>query len=481
VAGVAREHAEAAVEERAPSETASARDGSAPTVARLLALQRSIGNAATTRLLSRAAPAPRMIQRWDSPEHVVLGENAAGPSAPLIVLQAHDRDLPGRSAAPTTWPAAWPALWTSATAEQRRAMTSGLTYGEVVALSGDFYASWDALDTAPLREVIDLIPLIRGHATTTQLQQATAGRYLTLAATNVAHFSNVPIGQRNVDRWREMHTRAIAEAHAGRANTAWGINAAADHFLTDAFSGGHIRTPRAALVTSSIGNIESKILHDLDNEHGVEVRNARGDAPWIAYGDDMLGDPRNATNQALAEEAVRLSRADITAALSGGGAAPPASGTPTYPAERLVPTPVDPTHDRWSGRTPTYVAGPNGPVRAADDYTMTRDRVIASEGPGVVSGFFTDDDEVRDWVARQDLAAIGRQPVAEKLRMINTLIGGFFSVVTEGDIRAIEIILSSVTTEAEMETLRRALSPRAIDIGDMGYRTRLRVALVRHP
>jgi hypothetical protein len=127
------------------------------------------------------------------------------------------------------------------------------------------------------------------------------------------------------------------------------------------------------------------------------------------------------------------------------------------------------------------VAGPNGPVRTADDYTMTRDRVIASEGPGVVSGFFTDDDEVRDWVARQDLGAIGRQPATEKLRMINTLIGGFFSVVTEGDIRAIEIILSSVTTEAEMETLRRALSPRATDIGDIGYRTRLRVALVRHP
>jgi hypothetical protein len=414
-----------------------------------------------------------MIQRWDSPEHVQLGETAAGPAAPLIVLHAHDRDLPGGRASTGSFPAAFAETMRTGTPEQRRALTSGLTYGEVVALSGDFYENWDRLDGAPLREVIDLIPLIRGSATTTQLQEATAGRYLALAARNVRHFSNVPVGQRNVDTWRDMHTRAIAEARRGDANAAWGINACADHFLTDAFSGGHIRTPRAQLVTSSIGNIESKILHDLDNEHGVEVTNARGDRPWIAYGDDMINDPRNTTNRGLAEEAVRLSRADITAAL--------ANGTPTFAAERLVPTPVDPSHDRWTGRTPTYVNTPGGPVRQADDYTMTRDRVIASEGPGVVAGFFTDDDQVRAWVARQNLAAIGRQPVSEKIRMIDTLIGGFFSVVSAEDIRTIEIILSSVTTAGEMETLRRTYGPRATEIGDIGYRTRLRVALARDP
>jgi hypothetical protein len=32
-----------------------------------------------------------------------------------------------------------------------------------------------------------------------------------------------------------------------------------------------------------------------------------------------------------------------------------------------------------------------------------------------------------------------------------------------------------------METLRRTFGPRAIEIGDMGYRTRLRVALARQP
>jgi len=355
-------------------------------------------------------------------------------------------------------------------------MTRGLTYGEVVALSGDFYSSWEALDNAPLREVIELIPLIRGHATTTQLQQATAGRYLALAAQNVAHFSNVPAGQRNVDRWREMHAQAIEAARAGHVNAAWGINAAADHFLTDAFSGGHIRTPRARLVTSSIGNIESKILHDLDNDFGVEVTNARGDRPWVAYGDDLLADPRNASNRALAEEAVRLSRADVAAALAGGGPRPPGP----YAAERLVPTPVDPTRDRWTGRTPTYVQGPDGPVRMPDDYTRMRDRVIMSEGPGVLSGLLTDDDEVRAWVSRQDLAAIGRQPAAEKLRMIETLIGGFFSVVTDDDMRAIERIIASVGSESEMATLRARLLPRAIELG-FEDRTRLRIALARRP
>jgi hypothetical protein len=51
----------------------------------------------------------------------------------------------------------------------------------------------------------------------------------------------------------------------GNANEAWSINGCADHFLTDAFSGGHMGRP------------------------------------WMAYGDDMIDDPRNATNRGLAE------------------------------------------------------------------------------------------------------------------------------------------------------------------------------------
>jgi hypothetical protein len=418
-----------------------------------------------------------MLQRWDSPEHVSLGDTAAGSGGPLIVLSAHDRDLPNRRSAPSTWGTRWAARYATGTPEQRRAMTDGLTYGEVVALSGDFYNGWTALDTASLWEVITLIPLIRGHATTTDLQEATGGRYLALAAQNVEHFSSVARGRRNVDVWRRMHIQAIAEARAGRTNAAWGINAMADHYLTDAFSGGHIRTPRDRLTGSAMGNIESKILHDLDNKYGVRVTNARGDAPWIAYGDERFFDAANADNRRLAQEAVRLSRRDIADALTGGS--PATAGG--FEAERLVPFSVDPAADRWTGRTPTYIYTHDGPVRVADDYTQMRDDVIMREGPGVVSGLWTDDNQVRQWVGNQDLTAIGRQPAEEKIRMIETLIGGFFSWISDDDVDAMERILRSVTSRAEMQRLRRALSSRALDFTSLGQRTRFRIALAREP
>ena len=418
------------------------------------------------------------LQKWDSPEHVELGEQAGGVDTGLIVLECHNRDLPQRLQPINTWPANWQTYYASATAEQKRAITQGLTYGEIVALSGDFYANFNALNLAPLREIIDLIPLIRSRATTTQLQEATGGRYLALAAQNESHFSNVRSGHRNIDVWRDMHAQAIQAAKQGNANLAWGLNAASDHFLTDAFSGGHIRTPRAALMGSNIGNIESKILHDLDNEHGVEVTNHRGDAPWIAYGDDMLSDPRNVRNRDLALEAVRLSKQDIADALSQRSAYPTPAPATRFQAELLVPYPVNPTQDRWTGRTPTYITTPDGPVRVADDYTSTRDRVIAREGPGVVAGFFNDDDQIRAWVARQDLSAVGRQPTAEKIRMINMLLDGW---VSDDDLDAIARICQSVTNSQEMVAIRSAISPREISLTSIGQRTRLRVILSRNP
>jgi hypothetical protein len=453
----------------------------AATPAAVAALQPKVGNRAVARWLARAPAGrttQRMLQRWDSPEHVSLGDTAAGSGSPLIVLAAHDRDLPNRRSAPATWGGRWEARWSGGTPDQRRAMTDGLTYGEVLALSGDFYRGWDALNNASLWEVITLVPMIRGHPSTTDLQEATGGRYLALATQNVEHFSNVAVGRRNVDVWRRMHIAAVTEARAGRTNTAWGTNAMADHYLTDAFAGGHIRTPRDRLTGSAAGNIRSKILHDLDNQFGVRVTNARGDTPWIAYGDEHFFAPENVDNRRLTQEAVRLSRQDITDALAGG--LPGASGV--FAAERLVPHPVDPAADRWTGREPTYVETPDGTsLRMPDDYTRMRGDVIRREGPGVVGGLVTDDDEVRQWVASQDLTAIGRQPPEEKIRMIETLIGGFFSWISDDDVDAMERILRSVTSRGEMQRLRRILSPRALDFSSIGQRTRFRLALAREP
>src|SRR5262249_4907141 len=148
----------------------------------------------------------------------------------------------------STWPPSWQAYYATLNADQKRALTSGLSYGEIVALAGDLYEDFNALNRAPLREVIDLLPVVKSPtATTEQLQAASGGRYPALARENIAHFSNVPVGQRNRDHWRNYHMQAIAAARSGNANLAWGLNAAGDHFLTDSFSGGHVRTERAKL------------------------------------------------------------------------------------------------------------------------------------------------------------------------------------------------------------------------------------------
>ena len=440
-----------AVQPRATG-SGQARHGEAPDVG-------APGPAGTT-----ASGGPVCMQRFESFEHVELGDVAGGASTGLVVLDCHTRDLPQHAAPVTTWPAAWQAYYRTLSPVQQRALTRGLTYGEIVALSGDMYADFQALNRAPLREVIDLIPLIRSTtATTQQFQAATAGRYLTLAAENIGHFSNVPIGQRNRDIWRRTHIQAIAAAQAGNANLAWGLNASADHFLTDSFSGGHIRVARARLHASGkAGDVTSKALHDLDNEFGVLVTNDRGDAPWIAYGDEHLGDRANARNRALALEAVQLSKQDIADALAQRGSSPAATATTVFAAERLIPFPVAGAPSRWN----------------AVNMQMELTNLVASEAPGIASDLVGDDMRVRDWVNRMDVAALGRQSEADVMRMVLVLLSG---VVTDDDMRAIERLLGSVTDPALMSRLSGALSPRAKDIGDFGLRMRFRIALGRTP
>jgi hypothetical protein len=83
---------------------------------------------------------------------------------------------------------------------------------------------------------------------------------------------------------------------------AMAVNGFGDHFLTDAYAGGHIVTPRAELLdnytTKLLGvikvggvlhcaNIPSLAWHDLDNKFGVRVKNRSGQV-WTTYGDNYL-------------------------------------------------------------------------------------------------------------------------------------------------------------------------------------------------
>lgn len=141
------------------------------------------------------------------------------------------------------------------------------------------------------------------------------GRYLRLAETNLDHFGSDAsatylAGHRlamtkaarlhNLPRWRR---RTVLEA-------CYAINAFADHFLTDLFSAGHLRTPRRGLdglrAGRSVGAMLSWFMHDEDGASGLVVRNSRGDQ-WTAFGDTRLLDPASADNLRLVRHAVQTS------------------------------------------------------------------------------------------------------------------------------------------------------------------------------
>ncbi len=257
-----------------------------PETTPLLGWQRQFGNQGTVQRLhqlglkgGKKGSAGR-VQRFEGREHRKLGD-AAG------------RDFPAGALFEGSPP---------------------LSYGELVALSGDFYGSFDhladphyvALDAkkmetpGELPESLDMGKDPKSEAASkakkidelTKLKhllvleqqaadnpnkeagedflkkldteyvqdggqliqgydQLTGGRYGKLALTNFRHFSVGAKGMTNVDTWQAEHGRALQEAwqaglenNEGKFNKAMMRNAASNHYLTDAFSSGHMRTPR---------------------------------------------------------------------------------------------------------------------------------------------------------------------------------------------------------------------------------------------
>jgi hypothetical protein len=117
---------------------------------------------------------------------------------------------------------------------------------------------------------------------------ASNGHYLVLARQNYPHFSE---HNENWKKFNKYHTAALRAVDAqppsqpaipaeALALTAFGL-----HFLTDAFSAGHMRVPRRAL--GEDGGLAAKVMHDTDNTLGLMVQNGFGDV-WRAFGDDFL-------------------------------------------------------------------------------------------------------------------------------------------------------------------------------------------------
>lgn len=213
---------------RVRSDEQASADASRPTVRSpgpgILALQRGAGNRAVSRLLGARPPGPATVQRFSGHEHRDLGDSTG-----------RKIDLGNGTV---------------------------LTWGEVVALAGDEYATLDEL-LADTRDAAGKQRLraalmhdgIAGAAASPAEQPTEAQvaarqrRFVELVLENSGHFNadGMAMGQ-----WTGEHTLAVSEAlAAGLANDAAARERAnareafAQHFLTDSFSGGHIRTPRA--------------------------------------------------------------------------------------------------------------------------------------------------------------------------------------------------------------------------------------------
>lgn len=227
----------------------------------------------------------------------------------------------------------------------RKDASESLQYGELVALSGDFYESpealfeerpsvlpwlWENSDVSDLRELFNeelkwIDERLHGLDQESPYPDANirfawnAKSYVELALRNIDHF-----GWHNQLAYARNHAAALTLARTAtgpddeRLRRALYTNAFADHFLTDGFAAGHIRVPRAEIcdwaagigLSERIAGALSKILHDQDGHvglhslhaqfeprghqgqtdrhgRGLPVMNARGEY-WETYCDGQL-------------------------------------------------------------------------------------------------------------------------------------------------------------------------------------------------
>jgi len=213
-----------------------------------------------------------------------------------------------------------------------------LTYGEIVAFSGDFYESPEALfnegpslvpwlyqetNISELLEVfrkevdwIEEVPSLRksGYPDESLALWWYAKHYVRLCLHNTTHF-----GWHNALMYAQWHEKALelAKQYASATNPeerklvyrrAIYTNAFADHFLTDCFVAGHVRTPAKQIrrwaekkgLSTERGGALLKLIHDhdghIETKHGqknhqkaggLRVTNSQG-AEWLTRSDGQL-------------------------------------------------------------------------------------------------------------------------------------------------------------------------------------------------
>ncbi|KAH7361721.1 hypothetical protein B0T11DRAFT_310692 [Plectosphaerella cucumerina] len=153
--------------------------------------------------------------------------------------------------------------------------------------------------------------------------------YLGLAVMNWDHFGVWARKAYNAGHAHAMLVAAQGKGDVAALKRAYTMNAFADHYLTDSFSAGHMRTPRrqlhrfsSTLPIPSDMDYCSKYMHDEDSAIGLRVVNPRGET-WRAYGDKRLLDRENDQNRAMCVSALRKSIQEIFHAWQTGSSISP--------------------------------------------------------------------------------------------------------------------------------------------------------------
>jgi hypothetical protein len=295
-----------------------------------------------------------------------------------------------------------------------------------------------------------------GFVFTDEVKEAVERRYDRLAAENTSHFfapsgrdaAGQPIrgsatGPSAFGSYRELHESALWLAYtdggtaAGDISRAMATEAAAQHFLTDSFSAGHLRTPAALIrsywggryplfwynllqkmaldtairlndidsnVTTSLGTVQqmyeeiiaqvntiasslppitlgdlvSKVFHDFDNEMGLAVSGGR------VFGDENLDEktPANIT-RAIAQDAILAGNHDVRKAFALGRSMPGLSKAEVF---RNVRAATGAPADRYMAETRIPDLDPSNPPqnwRAPDFETLWSQPMLGTSGPTV--------------------------------------------------------------------------------------------------
>ncbi len=165
------------------------------------------------------------------------------------------------------------------------------------------------------------------------------GQFLTLAEVNFDHFlpdamtaykaGHAVALQTAVKAYRKKVENNNIEAQQ-LLELAYAQNAFANHYLTDSFSAGHMRTPRRIIhnivqLPAILKLLLANLMHDEDNRQGLHVVNAEGMA-FKVYGDGYLYNDEASLQRFIMKEAMQRSADAVYQAFITGQ-------TPKYYAE----------------------------------------------------------------------------------------------------------------------------------------------------